>query len=43
MKMARKYVAMQQRHRATHCKPEIKKTGDSSNSCVCLYKSLKLF
>ena len=28
-------------HCATHCKPETKKSGDSSNSCVCLYKSLK--
>jgi len=26
----------------THCKPEAKKTGDSSNACcVCLYRSLK--
>ena len=24
------------------CKPEAKKTGDNSNACVCLYKSLKL-
>jgi len=30
------------RHCATHCKPETKKTGDSTNTCVCLYKSLKL-
>ena len=30
------------RHCATHCKPETKKTGDSSNACVCLYRSLKL-
>jgi len=29
-------------HCTTHCKPEIKKTGDSSNACVCLYRSLKL-
>jgi len=27
---------------ATHCKPETKKMGDSSNVCVCLYRSLKL-
>jgi len=30
------------RHCATHCKPETKNTEDSSNSCVCLYRSLKL-
>ena len=30
------------RHCATHCKPEVKKTGDSSNACVCLYRSRKL-
>ena len=24
------------------CKPEAKKTGDSSNACVCLFRSLKL-
>jgi len=41
MKMAKKCVAMQ-RHGATHCKPETKKTGDSSNACICLYRSLKL-
>jgi len=28
------------RHCATHCKPETKKTGDRSNGCVCLYRSL---
>jgi len=28
------------RHCTTHCKPETKKMGDSSNSCVCLYRSL---
>jgi len=26
---------------ATHWKPETKKTVDSSNACVCLYKSKK--
>jgi len=30
------------RHCATHCKPETKKTGDSSNAGVSLYTSLKL-
>jgi len=30
------------RHCATHCKTETKKTGNSRNTCVCLYKSLKL-
>jgi len=25
-----------------HCKQETKKTGDNSNACVCLYRSLKL-
>jgi len=30
------------RHCTTHCKPETKKTGDSSNICVCLYRPLKL-
>jgi len=30
------------RHCATHCKPEAKKMGDSSNACVCLYRTLKL-
>jgi len=30
------------RHCATHCKPETKKIGDSSNACVCLYRSVKL-
>jgi len=30
------------RHCATHWKQETKKTGDSSNACVCLYRSLKL-
>ena len=29
-------------HCATHCKPETKKTVDSSNACVCLYRSVKL-
>jgi len=29
------------KHCASHCKPETKKTGDSSNVCVCLYRSLK--
>ena len=31
-------------HCPTHCKPETKKTGDSSNACVCLSRcrSLKL-
>ena len=24
------------------CEPEAKKTGDSSNTCVCLYRSMKL-
>jgi len=28
-------------HSSTHGKPETKKTGDSSNACVCLYRSLK--
>jgi len=28
------------RHCAIHCKPETKKMGDSSNACVCLYRSL---
>jgi len=31
-----------QRHCTTHGKPEAKKTGDSSNTCVCLHRSLKL-
>ena len=31
-----------QRHCATHCKPETKKIGHSSNACVCLYRSVKL-
>jgi len=31
-----------QRHCAAHCKPETKKTGNSLNPCVCLYRSLKL-
>jgi len=26
----------------THWKPYTKKTGDSRNACVCLYRSLKL-
>jgi len=26
----------------TCCKPQTKKMGDSNNSCVCLYRSLKL-
>jgi len=39
--MARKRVAMQTRHCATPCKPETKKTGDSSNTCVGLHRSLK--
>jgi len=30
------------RRYATHYKPETKKTGDSSNNCVCLHRSLKL-
>jgi len=30
------------RHCATHCKPETKKTGDSSNACGCLHRTLKL-
>jgi len=30
-----------QRHHITHCKPETK-TGDSSNGCVCLSRSLEL-
>jgi len=25
-----------------YCKPETKETGDSSNACICLYRSLKL-
>ena len=25
-------------HCATHCKPETKKTGDSSNACVCCHR-----
>jgi len=29
-----------QRHCETHCKPETKKTGDNSNACICLYRSL---
>jgi len=29
-------------HCATHCKPETKKIGDSSNICVYLYRSVKL-
>jgi len=43
--MARKCVAMPTINiGATYddCKPETKKTGDSSNACVCLYRSLKL-
>jgi len=31
-----------QRHCATHCKLETKKTGDGSNACACLYRVLKL-
>jgi len=31
------------RHCATHCKPETKKTGDSSNACIYLYRPMKLF
>jgi len=27
---------------ATHCKPATKKMGDSNNTRVCLYRSLKL-
>jgi len=30
------------KHCATHCKPETKEIGDSSNACVCLYRSVKL-
>jgi len=30
------------RHCATHCKPETKKIGGSSNACVCLCRSMKL-
>jgi len=28
-------------HCATHCEPETKKMGDSSNACVCLHRSVK--
>jgi len=38
--MARKCVAMPTRHCAIHCKPETMETGDSSNTCVCLCRSL---
>jgi len=30
------------RHCATHCKPETRKTRDSSNACVCLCRWLKV-
>jgi len=42
VKMPRKCVAVSTIHRpcATHCKPETKQTGDCSNACACLYRSL---
>jgi len=44
VKMPRKYFAMTTIDIVllAHCKPETRKTGDSSNSCVCLYRSLEL-
>jgi len=44
MKMARKYIAMQQRHgtSTTHYKPQTKKMRDSINTYACLHRSLQL-
>jgi len=42
VKWSEKCVQCKQRRCATDCKPETKNTGDSSNVCVCLYRSLKL-